>query len=159
MVDVSGPSVGSREPTTTAVSVPRMPRTAGAATAKRASSSEQVIGRRTTATARRSVTPIMMTRNTPFPGMTSRTALAMIAKAVPTTTTTVLAAARRKPIAADMPTRIVTTTTPTVSGVLVLGALTASQPNIPVMTIMASKARPRPTAERRRMSRTMPPTA
>ena len=83
-----------------AVSVPRMPSAAGAATAKRASSSEQRIGRTTMTTASSSVSPIMMARNTPLPGMISRTAAATAAKLAPTTMTAVLARASRSPMAA-----------------------------------------------------------
>ena len=82
-----------------AASVPRMPSAAGAAMAKRASSSEQRIGRTTMATASRTVRPIMMARKTLLPGISSSTAADAAMKLAPATMTTVLARASRSPMA------------------------------------------------------------
>ena len=96
-VAVRMPSVGSREPARMAVSVPRMPSAAGAAMAKRASSSEQRIGRTTMTTASSTVSPIMMARKTLLPGMISSTAAEAAMKLAPATMTAVLAAGQAQP--------------------------------------------------------------
>ena len=142
-----------------AASVPKMPNAAGAAMAKRASSSEQRIGRTTMTTASSTVRPIMMARKMLLPGMISSTAADAAMKLAPATMTTVLARASRSPMAVARPTRTVVKINPTASVELELGELTASRPSSPVSTTMPDSASTRPTAERRRMSRTMPPIA